>query len=1315
MILASSEIQECHLQELKASFIDPEIIDLNFKSLEGSSTYDYLLYSSKIQRRNDGRLRDTDLQRYRHIENGGWWCSGIDLLSFEDSLWGCFKPNTPRVSAEGKQIKYEHPYQVPTEIFALRVSPRIWNLIARRYDVALPKDYEILPYGEFWKWVKANPRQIPIILTEGAKKAAALLSCGYVALGLPGVTNACRTPKNEYGEKCGRPHLIPQLRDFLGYGQQVYFSYDQDTKSTTINNVNAEIDKTSQLLRKQGCVVKIIHWNANRGKGIDDVISSEGRDSFDNLYRSAQEFDIWHTNQMKRLTYKPHLELNQRYLGEIDLPREKQIFNFISPKNTGKTTFFKKLLEPIIKSGIIKVGVLSHRRQLGKALCDQFGIPYVEEIKNTPEGAIFGMGLCIDSLHPKSQAKFNPDDWKGGWLILDEFMQLLWHLLSSSTCSKDRVVILKNFKKLLENVLEYGGKIFIADADLNDIGIDFIKQLVDSFIDFDSKNYIIQNNFKFDEPWNVYRFGGNDPSLLVDLLEKKLSEGESEKTLLCTSGQKVKSKWGTRNLEAYFKKKYPHLRILRIDSETVADPNHPAYECTQNITDRNHPAYGQSRINEIIKDYDLVITSSVIETGVSIDCRYFDSVWGIYWGVQTCDSVRQHLSRERAPVNRYVWLNNHGINPVGDGSVTRKGLLKAEFEKNKANIQKLIEFGFEDEFNDNFEPMAINTWAKLGAIINAGMKNYAEQIFSDLAEEGHKIHSCTDLDEFKNIDVEEIYKNIEVIKEEVEITRDSEYDLHREEVRKAESVTDDIQYEKLSKKPSKTKDERLSYEKTKLERLYNVDVTADLIKRNDEGWYSKIRLHYYLGDGKKYLPDREKNILTQALTNGDGHYFIVDTNKSFVNQKVSLLEYLKIPELLKLERCDQNHPIIKWIYERCKGVPSIEHGIDEKKAKQISWNIFQILKLDFRKEKSSIKAAQSILDTIGYKLPCISRKGGRGEQVRIYGKAGPDFEKLPDKPKQCKIVNDQAVVIPDGREEVFKAWILRDEAALEKALQPKADIVNILRLQLTNEEDYSDEQLKELWEKLDQNQRDQHTNLYDKFGVSDRKEQLEKLEKRYYEFLKHPLTNSDLRIIESIQAKARRKAPNVTSGWMFNELPKPEPVVKVETNIDNQQVPVYLKKPTREEEQEQKEKNIKLVCDAYFDGSIKVGQWQVLSLTEENEANRRISQKLGKPFTLAEYFGYESKKVGKNNHWGHRVSDHWKKYDRQTELDEEKRNVEFAFKAFLANQLHSINDPILEALSIREIKNLEKRLAEEFGFTEECDMPAPPPLSFYFS
>ncbi|WP_245912486.1 hypothetical protein [Brunnivagina elsteri] len=84
-----TQIEFQHLREWHESGVDTEITHLNVKSLEGRTPYEYLIYSPKISRRNDGRLRDGDLTKYRHIEHGGWWCKNSSQFVIRNSQLNC--------------------------------------------------------------------------------------------------------------------------------------------------------------------------------------------------------------------------------------------------------------------------------------------------------------------------------------------------------------------------------------------------------------------------------------------------------------------------------------------------------------------------------------------------------------------------------------------------------------------------------------------------------------------------------------------------------------------------------------------------------------------------------------------------------------------------------------------------------------------------------------------------------------------------------------------------------------------------------------------------------------------------------------------------------------------------------------------------------------------------------------------------------------------------------------------------------------------------------------------------------------------------
>jgi hypothetical protein len=259
------------------SQIDPSIVDLNVKFVTGDLAYEHLLYGlDSTERRNDGRLRDKWIKTYSHLGDGGWWCSGVDLLTFKPSQWGCFKPDKPRKIEEikggrkkNKIIKYEHPPHTPTEIFALRISPEIRERIAA-------KNPQLGNHREFWQAVLDSP--VPILITEGAKKAGCILTAGYVAIALPGIWSGYRRESQS---------LIPLLQCLARPGREIIFVFDQDTNPLTRHNVSLAIKRTGEIFRDDlDCLVSILEWSALDGKGIDDLVPKFGTEIVDKLFEN---------------------------------------------------------------------------------------------------------------------------------------------------------------------------------------------------------------------------------------------------------------------------------------------------------------------------------------------------------------------------------------------------------------------------------------------------------------------------------------------------------------------------------------------------------------------------------------------------------------------------------------------------------------------------------------------------------------------------------------------------------------------------------------------------------------------------------------------------------------------------------------------------------------------------------------------------------------------------------------------------------------------------------------------------------------------
>ncbi|MEB3227496.1 MAG: DUF3854 domain-containing protein, partial [Synechocystis sp.] len=317
--LVQDQRQMNHLEEWRQSCVDEQLIRLNVTPLMGDAPAQHLLYAEALSRRNDGRLSDGLLQRYAHVANGGWWCSGIDVLSGETDLWGCFKPDRPRQNPDNRKvIKYEHPPKVQTGIFALRVPLHLWERIAEKAAVPLTETDPDLDQPDlgFWQWLMTHPT-VPLIITEGAKKAGALLTAGYAAIALPGVHNGYRTPRNGAGQRIGKSQLIPALAK-LAHGQRhIFIAFDQDTKPKTVQQVNQAIQRLGFLLSQQRCCVKILQWDPQEGKGVDDLIAHQGSTYLDHCVDNALPLEIWKAQRLNRLTYDQGLDVNARYLPPI--------------------------------------------------------------------------------------------------------------------------------------------------------------------------------------------------------------------------------------------------------------------------------------------------------------------------------------------------------------------------------------------------------------------------------------------------------------------------------------------------------------------------------------------------------------------------------------------------------------------------------------------------------------------------------------------------------------------------------------------------------------------------------------------------------------------------------------------------------------------------------------------------------------------------------------------------------------------------------------------------------------------------------------
>jgi Domain of unknown function (DUF3854) len=997
--MGQSELNPIHHAELiGGSGIHPSLLSLNFRSIDGNSTYDRLLISPDLPRNNIGQITPSWMRRYSHCPKGGWWCSGLDPLNNWQSMeWGTFKPDFPVKNQDGKLIKYEHPPQVPNRLFCLRVTRSIWELTAKLFKVKLPVEIQIDLSGTaigYWEWI--IDLQIPIVICEGVKKAATLLSHGYPAIALPGINSGYRVNRDIYGNTIGR-NLIPELAVFANRCKSIYICFDYESVPRKAKLVDTAIVNMGELLQQSDCTVKVIRLPGVE-KGVDDFISARKIDAFRAIYQQALdlEIDLAQSKRDNELTYVPNQSIDSRYLHNIDLPTTG-IIGIKSPKGTGKTT----ALIPVVAAAQANhrpVLLLTHRIQLGMFLCDRVGVNWID--RKIPDRAKDSLGLCLDSIW-----KLNPADWDGATIILDEVEQSLWHLLHSSTCKKKRLAILKTFGNLIARVIATGGLVIAQDADLSDLSVDYLKQLANT----DLEPWIVVNNWKAERGWDVQFYDSPNPTALIHQLELDLRDGH--KCYVTTDSRS--GRYGSDTIDRYIKQTLKQLedcytKTLVVCSHTTNTIGHPAVDFV-------------SEINTQAPGYDAVFVTPTLGTGVSIDVKHFDRVYGIFQGVIPDAEVRQALARVRANVPRHVWCAKRGIGTIGNGSNNYRTLAywyQESYKENYALMSPLTSIDVDLPFI--YDPIHLRTWARFAARINASITLYRDAVKSGLLAEGHSIQIVSEdrdkqsLQELRTALIHatkvDPQKSLEIMGEIAALhkhksQRDRQYNLIGTQTRKIQQQVkiqaareiaaapdlDRRDYQFLTNKRLTTNLERAQVEKYHLQQRYGIDITPELKLKDDKGYYGQLLTHFYLLNHQQYLPQSIYLIWDRDVETRPDRVFLPDANHHIL--KIQGLLALGMINFLDADRqfqaTDPDLVSLKRISYLCSQHIKRAIGID------VPYNSSG--------EVSPIVILNRFLQLLGLKVTLTqSTIDNRGEKIEIY---------QLDRTLLC-----------DGRDEIFSIW-----------------------------------------------------------------------------------------------------------------------------------------------------------------------------------------------------------------------------------------------------------------------------------------------------
>ena len=790
-----------HRNELYQSSIDDEITALNFRSLSGYEPYNSLLYALPPQkRRNDGRIRDSELKKCQHLEHGGWYIVGLDPdLNWLDVMaWGRFKPDCPRTDGNGKLVKYESPPNTTNRVTYFRVPLKIWRQIASRYGIKLyhsPLALRLTARKQpvnFWEWVKNHP-EIPVILTEGEKKAGALLSQGYAAISLPGIWGGRNSLKIDPEQK-----LHDDLMPLAGKGRTFIILFDYDRKQSTREAVYKATLATGKAIEATGSICKVALLPGQE-KGVDDFITARGDSAAQELARiitnahPLEEYK-WFANpeDEELIRYSPENPICTKYLTdavEIDLDRPGLI-GIKSEMATGKTTLVKNDRQAHPERRFLVIG---HRIALLRELSqpNKLNTTMYSDVLSGKMERETALSITVDSF-PKLKTHNNYYDC----IFIDEARQVLRHILTASTCKQHRHDIITKLKYFIRKARQ----VIIADAHLDDYTVDFFLALREA----GEVPLIIHNTYQHPSR-QVFYDEGKDCTAQLAQLTQAVRDG---KKVMVVSDSK-------RTIEKI-------EQDLTNEFVTQSHSKQPAKVIWSIHADNSGTQENQEFINNIssaVENVDVLLASPSLCTGVDIQGEHFDEVYGFFNVVGlTATDCLQALHRYRHSVPLHVWVAprpSFGYQDTNAQVIRDKKYQIADFNNFVLDLDP-----------DTGREIPILNWAfelycQIEAQSNRSLNNLRDHLHRLLARMGYEITVlATDTDQ-------ETKARLKLAKKQLD-------EHHIEQVTSASQI-DRGRYLHLKNQPSLTPQERYSMERFRLEDSYGVEVSEDLVKRDNGG------------------------------------------------------------------------------------------------------------------------------------------------------------------------------------------------------------------------------------------------------------------------------------------------------------------------------------------------------------------------------------------------------------------------------------------------------------------------------------------------
>jgi Domain of unknown function (DUF3854) len=338
------------------------------------------------------------------------------------------------------------------------------------YDCDMPLD------GDIWPWILAHPN-IPVGITEGAKKALALCSQGFLCVAVLGIANWSVPRTDQEKEDKAPRQLMPELAELAAGGRLLPVWYDQDDTKSNLRaffNSKYEGNLLVNALKASGAAKEtaLMWWPAYLGKGIDDVlvklvkqgggVAAWIQETITGSKNASIYAQIKHLYAISKERPIESSTMGGYLSNHLELKLEHgKIHAIVAGTGAGKTTLIKEQVKAWIMTGGFVV-IITPTNNLGKQLAEDVTLPhrhdfFSEDLLQTKALCDGGFVCCLDSL-PKLE-KSIPKDLPL-LVICEEADQVANHATDGQTFKSKYGVTQESF----ERVLTQAQAIILAEA-----------------------------------------------------------------------------------------------------------------------------------------------------------------------------------------------------------------------------------------------------------------------------------------------------------------------------------------------------------------------------------------------------------------------------------------------------------------------------------------------------------------------------------------------------------------------------------------------------------------------------------------------------------------------------------------------------------------------------------------------------------------------------------------------------------------------------------------------------------------------------------